>query len=121
MSLAIARTILRKFSASRELGFDLGDRGPRVLGDIVQQTGDDRRDIHAHFCKDAGDLERVREVGLARGAQLAAVGDRRVDVGAFDGFGVGLGVVGQHEVDDLADPVHNRSAPPFTCRAIVLG
>ena len=74
-----------------------------------------------HLREDAGDLEGVREVGLAGGAQLAAVGDGGVDVGALDQLGVGLGVVGQDQVDDLADPEHGRSAPPLAVPGDVPG
>ena len=57
-----------------------GDRG--VLDHVVQQGGDDGRGVQPVFGQDAGDLDRMGEIGVARGARLRAVHAHGVDVGA---------------------------------------
>jgi hypothetical protein len=48
-------------------------RGQRVLEHVVQQADGDAGRVHPHLGQDRGDLERVHQVRLARGARLALV------------------------------------------------
>ena len=82
------RVFLRLVGDARELGDALDERGDLgaelrgdlfarddgVLDDVVQERGGDRRPVHLQVGQDRGDRERVLDVGLARGAQLALVG-----------------------------------------------
>jgi len=52
---------------------DLLDGNARVFDDVVQQGGAQRGDVEAHVREQVRDLERVRHVGLAGLARLAAV------------------------------------------------
>ena len=53
---------------------DLGARDRRVLHHVVQQRGGQPLGVEAPFRQDARDGERMRDVRLARLAELAAVG-----------------------------------------------
>ena len=125
MSDDMASTSLRRFSASLvvsdwtsrrdELGDavdQLGDvvaeqpgdlvaRGVGVLERIVQQAGDDRRGVEPHLGQDAGDLDRMGEIGVARGAQLGAVLLQAVDIGAVQHVLVRVRIVGLHALDEF--------------------
>jgi hypothetical protein len=57
-----------------------GDRG--VLDHVVQQGGDDAGGVEPVFGEDAGHLDGVGEVGVARGAQLRPMHAHGVDIGA---------------------------------------
>ena len=53
-----------------EQPLDLLERGAGVLDGVVQQGGRDRGAVELEAGQDAGDLDRMVEVGVARGAQL---------------------------------------------------
>ena len=55
---------------------DLGCGGRRVLDDVVQDRGGQRRAVHVQVGQDVGDRDRVRDVGLA-GLALAGPCGRR--------------------------------------------
>ena len=57
--------------AERCLDFGLGDLG--VLHHVVQQCGGEPLRVEAPLRQDAGDRQRMRDVGLARLAELALV------------------------------------------------
>jgi len=61
------RDLLAEFHA------DIGDGDRRVLDGVMQQAGSDRNRVHAHFGQDAGHLQRMHKVRLARGAALAGM------------------------------------------------
>ena len=56
-----------------ELGFDLVDGDRRVFDGVVQQPGGDGRGVEPHLGQQNRDLQRMREVGLARLAELSFV------------------------------------------------
>jgi hypothetical protein len=62
---------LRDLAAELALEVRLG--GLRVLEHVVEEPRRDRRDVHLEVDEEARDLERVRQVGLARGALLPLV------------------------------------------------
>ena len=56
--------------------------------------------------EDAGDLDRVAEIGVARGAGLGAMRLHREDIGAVDQRLVGVGVIGPDLLDQFILPQH---------------
>ncbi|GAA3216055.1 hypothetical protein GCM10020256_18060 [Streptomyces thermocoprophilus] len=95
-----------------ELLADLIECHVRVLDGVVEQGRGQRRGLCAEFGEDQGDGEGVRDVRLAALAHLAAVRGLGQEVGAAQGFEVGVGVVGAVGVDDVADGVRQ----PVACR-----
>lgn len=76
---------------------DMVDLGPRRLGvldGVVQQRSHDRRVVELEVGEDRGDLERMREIGVAGGACLRAVRLHGIDIGAVEQVLVGVGVIG---------------------------
>ena len=67
-----------------EVGLDVGERDLGVLDGVVEQGGGDGDLVEADVGDDAGDGERMVDVALAAGAQLAAVGLGGHLVGAVD-------------------------------------
>ena len=86
-----------------ELGLDLvdGDRG--VFDGVVQQAGGDGRGVELHLGQDGRDLQRMRQVGLARFARLAFVVLLGKFVGFFDGREVVGGAVGANLAQQIAE------------------
>ena len=80
---------------------DVVERRDRVLDRVVQQPGDDRGAVELHPGEDAGDLDRMREIRIARGAQLRAMRLHRIDIGAVERVFVGIRVVGLDPLDQL--------------------
>ena len=56
-----------------EQPLDVVERRDRVLDRVVQQAGNDRGGVELHLREQARDLDRMREIRVARGAQLRAV------------------------------------------------
>ena len=67
-----------------EVGLDVGQRDLGVLDGVVEQGGGDGDLVESDVGDDAGDGQRVVDVALAAGAQLAAVGLGGDLVGAVD-------------------------------------
>ena len=130
MSSTMARSIFRKFSAwrSSEVANGIlqilvtpstmwGTSGPKsssrrsgvgqgVLEDVVEQAHRHAGRVHPHLGQDRGHLEGVDEVGLARGADLPLVLDRREDVGLAEDLEVGVGVVALDRLVDVLEADH---------------
>ena len=89
-----ARQLGHAVDQPRDLGaeqpLDVVERRDRVLDRVVQQAGDDRGAVELHLREEAGDLDRVREIRVARGAQLRAVRLHRIDIGAVERVLVGV-------------------------------
>ena len=83
-----------------------GDGG--VLDRVVQHRGDDGRIVELELGQDGGDFERVREVGIAGGALLAAVRLHREHIGAIEHVLVGAGIVAPDPFHQLVLPHHRR-------------
>jgi hypothetical protein len=75
----------------------------------VQHAGHDAGLVELQLGQDAGHLERMDQVGLARLAQLALVDLGRVDVGLLDQLEVGVRVVAGDPVEDVVQAQHGRS------------
>ncbi len=80
---------------------DLVARGVGVLDRVVQQAGDDRGGVELHLGQDAGDLDGMGEIGVARGAQLGAVLLQAIDVGAVQHVLVRIRIVGLHALNEF--------------------
>ena len=130
MSSDMASRNLRRFSAARwfslcasilrELGdavdqpgdvraeqlLDLLGGRDRVLDRVVEDRGDDRLVVEMEVGQDAGHLDRMAVIGVARGALLRAVRLHRKDVGAVDQRLVGVGIVGPDLLDQFILPQH---------------
>ncbi len=78
---------------------DLLDRRDGVLHRVVQDRGGDRLVVEMQLGQDAGHLDRMAEIGVARGAFLRAMGVDREDIGAVEQRLIGLRVV-------IEDPVY---------------
>ena len=92
-----------------------GGRG--VLDHVVQQGGDDGRRVQPIVGQDARDLDRVGEIGIARGPQLRAVHLHRIDIGAVQQRLIGGRVIGLDRLDQF-ELAHDRCALGIRqCRA----
>ena len=87
---------------------DLGTRRRRILDGVVQQRGRDRRVVELQIGQDRGDFQRMREIRIARGALLLAMGLHRVDIGAVEQRLVGVRIVSPDPVDQFVLPHHLR-------------
>ena len=104
-----------------EQPFDVVEGGDRVLDRVVQQPGHDRGAVELHLGENAGDLDRMREIRVAGGAQLRAMGLHRIDIGAVERAFVGVRVVGFDELDELELPHHDGVFPASFRRRRPLG
>ena len=91
-----------------EHALDVVEGRDRVLDRVVQQPGDDRGAVELHLGEDAGDLDRMGEIGVARGAQLRAMRLHRIDVGTVERVLVGVRIVGFDPLDQLELPHHDE-------------
>ena len=80
---------------------DVVARRRRVLDHVMQQGGDDGGGVELVVGQYARDLNRVGEIGIARGSQLRTVHLHRIDVGAVEKRFVGGRVVGLDRLDQL--------------------
>ena len=87
---------------------DVVEGRDRILNRIVQQPGDDRGAVELHLGEDAGDLDRMRKIGVAGSAQLCAMRLHRIDVGAVERGFVRVRIVGSDEFDQLELPHHDE-------------
>ena len=85
---------------------DLLGRRERVLDRVVEDGGGDRLVVELEVGEDAGDLDRMAEIGIARGALLDAMRLHREDVGAVDQPLVRVRIVGPDLLDQLILPQH---------------
>ena len=85
---------------------DLGRGRQRVLDRVVEDGGDDRLVVEMEVGEDAGHLDRMAVIGIARGAGLRAVRLHREDVGAVEHRLVGVGIVAPDLLDQFILPEH---------------
>ena len=92
-------------------------RRRRILDHVMQQGRDDGGGVELVVGQYARDLDRVGEIGIARGPQLRAVHLHRIDVGAVQQRFVGGGVIGLDRLDQF-ELAHDRCALGIRqCRA----
>jgi hypothetical protein len=84
-----------------EFGDDVfgGDRG--VFDGVVEEAGGDGGGVELHLGEDEGDLQRMEDVGLAGGAELAVMVLEAELPGLADDVGVVGGTIG---VDGVQEP-----------------
>jgi hypothetical protein len=85
---------------------DLLDRRQGVLDHVVQEAGDDGSGVEAKVGEEIGHLEGMDQVGLPRLAHLAAMGERRKDVGPAQQLDVAIGHVGLCLRDQIFESDH---------------
>jgi hypothetical protein len=73
-----------------ELRLDVGEREPRVLDDVVQQTAGDGDRVELQVGEDLRDLDRMRDVRVAGIAKLAAMRPLAELVGAHEQVAIEL-------------------------------
>ena len=87
---------------------DLGAGRLGVLDGVVQQRGGDGRVVELEIGQDRRDFERMREIGIARGALLLAMRLHGVDIGAVEQGLVGVRIVAPDPLDQVVLPHHLR-------------
>ena len=87
------------FLAEILLDVVIGDVG--VFDRVVQQRRRDRGHVELELGQDAGDFQRMGEIGIARSPELLAMGLHGKDIGLVEDGLVGVGVVGFDPVDEL--------------------
>ena len=93
-----------------EQAVDLGAGGVGILDRVVQERRGDGRVVELEIGEDRGDLERVREIRIAGGPLLLAMGPHGIDIGAVEQVLVGAGIVLLDPVDQLELPHQPRLA-----------
>ena len=81
-------------------------RRERVLDRVVEDRGGDGLVVELEVGEDPRDLDRMAEIGVARGALLGAVRLHREDVGAIDQPLVRVGIVGADLLDQFVLSQH---------------
>jgi hypothetical protein len=84
------------------------DRRQSVLDDVVEQPGGNRDRVELHVGEEVGDRQRVNQIGLTRMAHLAAVLERRKDVGPAQELDVGIGAVRPDLFDQVFEANHGK-------------
>jgi hypothetical protein len=92
-----------------EIAFDLLARAGGIFQYVVQQTGNNRRQIHPKLCQNLGDAQRMNQVRLTRFSPLPGVGTRRQRKGLLDDGQIGRRGIGT----DLRDQSLQRNPVPF--------
>ena len=104
-----------------EQAIDVVERGAGVLDRVVQECRRDRGGIEPVVGEDARDLDRMVEIGVARGAELDPVRLHREHVGPVEQVLVDVGVVGPDPLDQLVLPHHPAARLARGCRLRRLG
>ena len=118
--------LLRVEGDARDLGETLDDvrdvlsevllndlaRRQGVLENVVQQPGDDAREIELEVGKDEGDGQGMRQVRLAGRACLSLVLLGREDVGSAQEVEIGPLHVALHLLLDVLEPDHGVHSAP---------
>jgi hypothetical protein len=105
--LDLGQALDQRTDLRAEQPVDLVAGRSRVLDGIVQQRRDDGGVIELEIGEDRRHFERMREIGIARGARLRAVRAHGIDIGAVEQRLVGLGIVPAHALDELVLPHHD--------------
>ena len=79
-----------------------------ILDRVVQQGRGDRGLVHVHVGEDRGDFERMREIGVARGALLVAMLLHGIDVSLVEQRLVHVRLVALDALDKLVLTHHGR-------------
>jgi hypothetical protein len=107
--LQLGETLDQRADLVAEDGVDLGARRLGILDGVVQQCGHDGGIVELEPGQDRGDFERVREIGIARGAGLRAMRLHGVDIGAVQKVFVGVRIIRPDALDQIVLPHHARA------------
>ena len=107
--LILVRPSTSRPMSSPNICVDLGAGGVGVLDRVVEQRDRDRRVVELEVGQDAGDFERMREIGVAVGALLRAMLLHGVDVGLVEQVLVGVRVVARDPLDQLVLAHHGAA------------
>ncbi len=91
-----------------EQAVDLLAGGGGVLDRVVQHGGDDGRVVELEVGQNGRDLERMREIGIARGALLGAMRLHGVDIGPVEQILVDARIIFPHALDEFVLTHHPR-------------
>ena len=96
--------------------FVLGGRG--ILDDIMQQGCHDSLAVHMHLGEDAGDFQRMMDVGFTAQALLPFMGTGTEFIGTADSGHLPLGEIGSQYFFQCRDGGHTIivTQGPRTCR-----
>ncbi len=92
-----------------EGGVDLRARRIGVLDRVVEERRGDRRVVELEIGEDAGDFERMGEVGVAVGAPLRAMLLHGIDIGLVEQVLVRAWIVARHPLDKLVLAHHGAT------------
>ena len=109
--LILVRPSTSRPMSSPNICVDLGAGRVGVLDRVVEQRDRDRRVVELEVGQDAGDFERMGEIGVAVGALLRAMLLHGVDVGLVEQVLVGVRVVARDPLDQLVLAHHGRRHP----------
>ena len=101
------------------LAEQLGDffrRGQRVLDRVVEQCGDNGLLVQLEIGHQAGDLDRMAEIGVAAGPFLAAMPLHGKHIGAVDQIFICIGIIGTDPFHQFILPEHGLKMVPFRGR-----
>ena len=87
----------------------IGDQ--RVFDGVVQQRRHNGGHIQLEVGEDGRHFQGMGEIGIARGAELLAMGGHGIDIGLVEQRLVGVGVVSQHPLDQVG-LAHQPPASP---------
>ena len=94
----------RDLFPAQTFNFFAGGKG--VFEGVVEKGRGDRHVVHPHVDQDAGDFERMNEIGLAAQSLLPVVHLRGKHVGALKQLEVDIRVVFEHPVGDVIEAKH---------------
>ena len=103
----------RDFLAEQVL--DILDGGAGVLDGVVQERRRDRGAVEAELGQNAGDLDRMREIEIARRPDLGAMRLHRENISAIQKVFVDIGIIGSNQLDQFELP-HDLAARLRACR-----
>ena len=119
--LQLGKTFHQVPDIRTEYLIDLGACGRRVLDRIVQQRRRDGGIVELQIGQNRCNFKRMREVWIAGGALLLAVGLHRIDVGAVKQGFVSVAIVAAHSLDQFVLPHHRGWRIRFLSSANDLG
>ena len=91
-----------------EQSLNLFGRRQRVFERVVEQRGHDRFDVEMKVGQNPRDFDRMAEIGVARGAFLAAMLLHGEDIGAVQQRLIDVGIISAHALDKFILAQHPR-------------
>lgn len=92
---------------------DFLPRRRRVLNRVMQHGSHDGGVVELHVGQNGGNFERMREIRIAGGALLHAMGAHRVNIGTIEKVFIRLRIVPPHAVNEFILPHHGLEKSRF--------